>query len=149
MGTCFWHLGLADKQDAVGLSNGHVSSQEKGHGTRLKTKPSPKSAFTHSPRRRSQPAAGQAHETFPLWPQFIQPAGSPSRRCWIMAGRLPFPAGERREYHLVLNIRQRSCPGVKEGISLPPKEIRIQETRVNTQLKKTGPGRGKAEERRE
>jgi len=53
VGTCFWHLGLAGNQDALGLSDGHMSSQEKGHSTRLqlKIKASRKAAFTRNTMR--------------------------------------------------------------------------------------------------
>lgn len=50
MGTCFWHVGLASNQDAMGLSDGHTSSQEKGHSIQLQLKiKSSKAAFTHNP----------------------------------------------------------------------------------------------------
>lgn len=50
VGTCFWHVGLASNQDAMGLSDGHTSSQEKGHSIQLQLKiKSSKAAFTHNP----------------------------------------------------------------------------------------------------
>lgn len=66
----------------------------------------------------------------------------------IRAGGFSFPARETREHPLVLEIQQRSHPGTKQGTSLPPEELRIQEKMLNTQLKKTGPGRDTADERR-